>query len=258
VFEPVKARKHIADRIGKASLERHQGRVGYIPGFSAEPLSDQLLQLLRIEVKNTGEQAEDKDIFSLVLRRSAERFDSQPGDRNAHMNKLLLVWVGLDIVGIVEQDSTVPKKADMVLIAVLMEGHQEVSFVSRRENFAGSNAHLENRRTTRDGGRDRHVGHHLLRAAAGQPRQHRARRLNAVLRISGKPDHGIADTLRPQISPKSPNLGGRCVLQNRKKTHDKRVKLTIVPSAGCQRVHGRARESKCSACKPRDGRSTCV
>ena len=59
------------------------------------------------------------------------------------MNKLLLVWVGLDIVGIVEQHSTVAKKADMVLVAVLMQGYQEVSFVSRRENFAGSNAHLE-------------------------------------------------------------------------------------------------------------------
>ena len=196
-FEAVKARKHIADRIGKPSLERHKGRVGYVLRFSAEPLRDQLLQLLRIEMKYAREQSEDENILPLVLGRSAERFDGQPGDGNAHMNELLLVWVGLDIVGIVEQDSTFPKRADMVLIAVLMQCHQKVCFVSRRENFAGSNAHLENRWTSRDRGRDRHVGHHVLRAAASQPRQHRARRLDAVLGISRKPDNGIANTLRP-------------------------------------------------------------
>ena len=89
-------------------------------------------------------------IFSLILSRSAERFDGQPGDRNAHMNELLLVWVRLHIV--VEQDSTFPKKADMVLIAVLMRATgKSASSPAERTSFAGSNAHLENRRTSRDG-----------------------------------------------------------------------------------------------------------
>ena len=38
-------------------------------------------------------------------------------------------------------------------------------------------------------------------------------------------------------------------MQNREKTHDKKVKLTIVPSAGCQRVHGGAHERKYGALK---------
>ena len=46
-------------------------------------------------MKNAREQSEDKNIPSLILSRSAERFDGQPGDGNAHMNELLLVWVGL-------------------------------------------------------------------------------------------------------------------------------------------------------------------
>ena len=59
------------------------------------------------------------------------------------MNELLLVRVRLNIVGVVEQYSALAKKADMVLVAVLVQRDQEVRLVSRRENLARSDAHLK-------------------------------------------------------------------------------------------------------------------
>ena len=48
------------------------------PDFPLNRSADQLLKLLRIEMKDPGEQTEDKDVLSFVLRGSAERFDRQP------------------------------------------------------------------------------------------------------------------------------------------------------------------------------------
>ena len=37
-----------------------------------------LLQLLDIEIENFRDQAEDENVFALVLGRAAERFDREP------------------------------------------------------------------------------------------------------------------------------------------------------------------------------------
>ncbi len=171
-------------------------------------------------MKDPGQQAQHEDVLPLVLRGSPKRLDGQPRDRNPNMDELLLVRVRLDVVGIIEQDSTIAKKANMVLVAVLMEGDEEVRFVSRREDFARSDAHLEDRGTARNRGGDCHVGHDFLSAAAGQSREHGAGGLDAVLGISGEPNDGVANALRPQIGPETSDIGGRCVLQNREKTHE--------------------------------------
>ena len=226
-LEAVKSRKDVADGIGIAGLECHERGVGDISGFSAKSLGDQLLELLDVEVKDLRDQPEDENVLAFVLRRSAKRFDGQPGDRNADVNEPFLVRIRLDVVGIVEQDAAVSQEADVVLVAVLVKRDEEVRFVARGKNLARPHADLENRRTARNRGGDRHVGHDVLSAATGQAREESAGALDAVLRIAGEPDDGVADTLRPQISPKTSNVGG-CVLQNRQKTHDKKVKLTTV------------------------------
>ncbi len=89
----------------------------------------------------------------------------------------------------------------MVLVAMLIESDQEVRLVAGRQYFAGADAYLENRRPARDGGRDRHVGHHFLVAAAGQAGKHGASRLDAILRVAGQTNDGITDVLRAQVGP---------------------------------------------------------
>jgi len=82
---------------------------------------------------------------------------------------------------------------------VLIERNEEIGFVACGEDLARAHADLENGRAAGDGGRDRHVGHDLLRTASGQPREESAGTLNAVLRIPGKADYSIVDGLRPKI-----------------------------------------------------------
>ena len=63
--------------------------------------------------------------------------------------------------------------------------NQEVGFISRGKNFTRAHADLEDRRSTGDGGGDRHVSHDFLGAAPGEPGEERAGALDAVLGIAG-------------------------------------------------------------------------
>src|SRR4026207_1075310 len=83
---------------------------------------------------------------------------------------------------------------------MLIEGNQKISFVARRQHFSGPDAHLKDRWSARNRGRDRHVSHHILVAASGKSRQKRAGRLNSVLRISRKANYGVLNVFRPEIS----------------------------------------------------------
>ena len=89
----------------------------------------------------------------------------------------------------------------MVLVTVLIKRDQKIGFITGGQHFARTDAHLENRRTTGDRGRDGHVGHDVLLAATGEAGEERAGSLNSVLRISGEPDHGVLNTFRAQIGP---------------------------------------------------------
>ena len=55
--------------------------------------------------KISRDQTEDENVFALVLGRAAERFDGQPGDRNADVNETFVVGVRLDVIGIVKEDA---------------------------------------------------------------------------------------------------------------------------------------------------------
>jgi hypothetical protein len=97
----------------------------------------------------------------------------------------------------------------VVLVTVLIERDEEVGFVARGENFAGSHANLEDGRSAGDGGGDRHVGHDVLRAAPGQAREESAGALNSVLRISCETDYGVINTFGPEIGTFGSRTGGR-------------------------------------------------
>jgi hypothetical protein len=69
----------------------------------------------------------------------------------------------------------------VVLVTVLVKRDQKIGFVTRRQHFSRTDAHLKNGRATGNRGRDRHVGHDVVLAAPGQAREECAGGLNAVL-----------------------------------------------------------------------------
>ena len=150
-------------------------------------------------MENLRDQSEDENVFALVLRGSTERFDRQSGDRHPDVNEALIVEIGLDVIRIIKKNAAFLEKADVVLITMLIKRDQEIRFITRRKHFARAHAHLENRRPARDGGRDRHVSHDLLRAASSEPGEEGARALDAVLRISGETNDGVVDVLGAEI-----------------------------------------------------------
>ncbi len=192
-------RQDVADRVSVAGLERHDRGVDDALVFAGEFFRDQRLQLVDVEIENLRDQAEDENVFALVLRRPAERFDRQAGDRHADVNETFVVEVRLDVVRIVKQDAAFFQKVDVVLVTVLIKRDEEIGFIARRKHFARAHADLEDRRPARNRGRDRHVSHDVLIAASGQAREESAGGLNAVLRISGEADYGVVNAFRAQI-----------------------------------------------------------
>jgi len=81
----------------------------------------------------------------------------------------------------------------MVVVGVLVKGHQGVGAVAGVKNLAGAEMDLKDRGTTGNGAGNRHVGHDFLGGGPGQLAQEGPDRLNAVLGIAGETDHGIAD-----------------------------------------------------------------
>ena len=84
---------------------------------------------------------------------------------------------------------------------MLIESNKEVSLVAGRKDLAGTDPDLKNRRSTRDGRWDCHVGHDFLVAATGQAGQNRAGRLDTILRIASQADDSVSNVLRPEIGP---------------------------------------------------------
>ncbi len=102
-------------------------------------------------------------------------------------------FVRFDVVGIVEDDAAAFQRRDVVGVAMVVEAEEDIRIVARAEHFPGPDAHLEDGWPAGDCGRDRHEGHHLLFAAAGEAGEETADRLDAVLRIAGDADDGFGD-----------------------------------------------------------------
>src|SRR5437773_11803495 len=87
----------------------------------------------------------------------------------------------------------------MVLIAMLIKCDEKIGFIAGRKHFTGTDPDLEDRRSTRNRGRDRHVSHDVVIAASGQSRQKCAGGLNAVLRIARETNQSILNISKTQI-----------------------------------------------------------
>src|SRR5437762_3331591 len=208
VFKLVLMRQDLADGVSVTGGKRHDGGVDDALIFAGKLFFDQRRQLLDVETKNFCDQTEHKNVFTLVLGRSAQRFHRQAGDRHADVNETFVVEVGLDIVRIVKQHAAFFEKVDVVLITVLIKRDQKIGFVTGREHFARTHADLKNRRSARDGGWNRHISHDVVVAASGQSREKRAGSLNSVLRIAGKANDGVLNIFRAQISAVRTRTGG--------------------------------------------------
>src|SRR5207248_1546933 len=91
------------------------------------------------------------------------------------------------------------EKVNMVLITVLIKRDQKIGFVTGREHFARAHTDLEDGRSARDVGWNRHISHDVVVATSGQSREKRAGGLNSVLRISGKANDRVVDIFRTKI-----------------------------------------------------------
>ncbi len=202
-------RKNLADRVAVTGLECHERGVDDALVLARKFFGDDSPHLLDIEMENFADEAEDENVLALVLGGAAERFDGEASDRNADVNETFVVEIRLDVIRIVKQDAAFLKKIEVVLITVLVKRDEKVGFVAGRKDFARADADLENRRAAGNGGRNRHVGHDVLVAAAGEPREKRAGGLNAVLRIARESYNGVVDVLGTQIGA----LRRRCALR---------------------------------------------
>jgi hypothetical protein len=97
------------------------------------------------------------------------------------------------VVGVVEEDAAGAERTDVGVVAVLVKGDEHVGAVAGRENVAGAHADLEDRRSARDRGRNRHVGHDVLIAATGEAGEEAADGLDAVLRVAGEADDDVVN-----------------------------------------------------------------
>ena len=98
--------------------------------FPPEALADERGELLDIEVEDAGDQAEDEEILALVLGGAADGLDGGGGDRHADRGEALVVGVGFDVVGVVDQHAALAERGQMALVAVLVEGDEEVGLVA--------------------------------------------------------------------------------------------------------------------------------
>ncbi len=114
---------------------------------------------------------------------------------NADGGETLVRGVGIHVVAVINEHAARAQRVDVRVVTVLIKGHQKIRMIAGGKDFACAHAYLENRRTARNGGGDRHVSHDVLVAAAGKTREKTADGLNAILRVAREADDRIGDSL---------------------------------------------------------------
>ena len=107
------------------------------------------------------------------------------------MRETMIVGREFHVVGVVQQHTTRPQRTNVRFVAVLIKRHQHVGTIAGGKDVAGPHAYLKDRWTARNRGRDRHVRHYVLVAAAGESGEKTADRLDAVLRVTGEADDNV-------------------------------------------------------------------
>src|SRR6266699_2027497 len=130
----------------------------------------------------------------------------------------------LHVVAVIQNDAALSQGLDMVFVRMLVKRDQQVRLVARAQHFTRADAHLENGRSARNGGRDRHEGHDLLFAPSGQSRQKAADGLNTVLGIACYPNDRFGDLRDSRSAARRGGGESGCV-------HE-RIRLTVLMSVG--------------------------
>src|ERR1035441_2292256 len=93
---------------------------------------------------------EHEEVLALLLGRASHRLDRRPGDRYSHGREAPVLRVRLDVVAVVDEHAPGPQRLDVVVIAVLVEGHEDVGLVSGRKDVAGAHVHLKDGRRSEE------------------------------------------------------------------------------------------------------------
>jgi hypothetical protein len=192
-FEAVEEVANIILGPGVAGVEREHGVADDVFVFAAETLFDEAGEFLDIEIEDPGDEAHDVDVLALLFAGAADGLDGAAGDRHGDLGEAVVAFDGLDVVRIVEEHAAGAEGADVGVVAVLIKRDEHVGAVAGGENVAGAHAHLEDRGSAGDGGRDRHVGHDVLIAAAREAGEESADGLDAVLGVTGESDDDVVD-----------------------------------------------------------------
>ena len=139
----------IVGRVGIARVEGEHRVANDVLVLAAEALLDQGRQLVDVEVENPRQKAQDEDILALVLGGAADRLDGAARDRHADRREALVLGVGFDVVGVVDQHTARSEEFEVALVAVLIERYEVIRLVPGGEDVAGAHAHLKNGRDRR-------------------------------------------------------------------------------------------------------------
>ena len=186
--------EHAPDLVSVAGVEREHRIAQNAPVLFARELTlDDGHELVAVEFENLAQQAEHEEVLAFVLRRAAECFHRRAGHGDAEIAVVFVVRIWRDVIRIIEHPAAFAAGLEVIVVAVLIEWHEPVRFIAGAQDFPAADVDLEDGRPATDGGRDGHVGHHVLLRAAGEPREESADGLNAVLRIAREPDDGVGD-----------------------------------------------------------------
>ena len=193
-FNELEGVEDVAQGVAVAGMEGGEGAFDDAFVLAAEALGDEAFELGNVQIEHFCDQAEGKDVFALVLGGAADCFNGAAGNGNGHVAVILFpCGVGLDVVGIVEDNAAFAQGTDVLLVGMGIKGDEHVGFVAGAQDFAGADADLEDGRAAGNGGGDGHESHDLLLAATGQASQETADGLDAVLGVAGEADDGFGD-----------------------------------------------------------------
>ena len=185
----------VANLVGVTRIKGQQRIAQHGLVLFAELTADDADELIFIQIENGNDQAEHEQVLAAILRGATDGLHGGRGERNADVEDALLMLDLLHLAAVVEADAALTQRGKMAVVAVLIEGHEHVRLIASGEHFARAEMHLEDGWPAADRGRDRHVGHHFLRRAARQTSEEAADGLDAILRISGEADDGVAKGL---------------------------------------------------------------
>ena len=157
----------VANLIGIAGIEGQNGVAEDALVFFAKLTADDGDELFLVEIEDGADHAEHEHVLATVTGRAAHGFHCRCGERHADIldATLILEVLLFHVCRVIKADAAIAQRADVGVVAVLVESHEHIRFVTRRENFTRANVDLEDGRAATNRGGNRHVSHDFLRGA---------------------------------------------------------------------------------------------